>query len=74
MVDYALEQPRQRGARSSKVFKLRKLTLRPGEEVTLTKRHRFAKLSSRQTYAGRYGIDVLVNGRARAHVEFDLAP
>jgi 3-methyladenine DNA glycosylase AlkC len=54
-----------------KVYKLRRITLPAGQDVTLTKRHPFrSNTSTRAIYPGRHAIEILVNGRVRARRTF----
>lgn len=72
VVDYAVHHLRAGGKRTAKVFKLKVLDLRPGQEVQLRKNHSFAPRSVRRYYAGRQEIELLVGGRSLARVAFDL--
>jgi 3-methyladenine DNA glycosylase AlkC len=72
VVDYAVHHVRANGGSSPKVFKGWKLTLAPGEERTLEKRHSLKPVTTRTLYPGTHRIEVLVNGVALAEAAFEL--
>lgn len=72
VVDYAVHHVRANGGSSPKVFKGWKLTLAPGEERTLEKRHSLKPVTTRTLYPGTHRIEVLVNGMALAEAAFEL--
>jgi 3-methyladenine DNA glycosylase AlkC len=72
VVDYAVHHVRANGGSSPKVFKGWKLTLAPGEERTLEKRHSLKPVTTRTLYPGTHRIQVLVNGMALAEAAFEL--
>lgn len=54
-----------------KVYKLRRITLPAGKDVTITKRHPIrSNMTTRAIYPGRHEIEVLVNGTVQARREF----
>jgi hypothetical protein len=71
-VDYVVHHVKANGDTSAKVFKGWKLTLAAGQTVTLDKRHSLKEITTRRYHAGVHRIDVLVNGSAVAHAEFNL--
>ncbi len=72
-VDYAVHRLRANGGASPKVFKGWKLTLAPGEERVLTKRHSLRPVTTRTLYAGRHVVEVRVNGLTLAEASFLLS-
>lgn len=72
VVDYAVHHVRANGGSSPKVFKGWKLTLAPGEERTLEKRHSLKPVTTRTLYPGKHRIEVLVNGVVLAEAAFEL--
>ncbi len=73
MVDYVIEFVKANGARRPKVFKLKKLDIRAGERVVLTKNHRFLKGASTFThFAGTQMIYMQINGQRFGEQEFEL--
>lgn len=72
VVDYAVEFVTARGSHSPKVFKWRNLTLQPGQQVTLRKKHQLKPITTRTYYPGSHKIELQINGELAAAVEFDL--
>ncbi|WP_137920772.1 DNA alkylation repair protein [Hydrogenophaga sp. 2FB] len=72
VVDYAVHHVRANGSASPKVFKGWKLTLAPGEERMLEKRHSLKPVTTRTLYPGTHVIDLRVNGVALAEAAFEL--
>jgi 3-methyladenine DNA glycosylase AlkC len=72
VIDYAVHHVKADGSLSPKVFKGWKLTLAPGEAVTLRKRHSMKPVTTRRYHAGRHGLTVQVNGQTVAEGHFTL--
>lgn len=72
VVDYALHYVKANGQRNAKVFKLKELTLAPGETVRLAKNQRILDMSTRKHHPGLHRLEILVNGQALAAGEFEL--
>jgi len=74
VVDYAVHHVRANGSTRPKVFKGWTLTLGPGEERTLEKRHSLRPVTTRRLYPGPHRIELRVNGRTCASATFELLP
>jgi 3-methyladenine DNA glycosylase AlkC len=72
VVDYAIHYVKKNGESSRKVFKLRTLSLDGGAELTLSKAQTIANFTTRQHYAGRHAVELLVNGAPVAQGHFEL--
>lgn len=72
VIDYRIHYVKKAGGTSGKVFKLKELTLAPGESVAVTRRQSIRDFTTRVHHAGRHEIDVLVNGENLAQGFFDL--
>ena len=72
MVDFRVHYVKASGRTSAKVFKLKQLTLVPGQIVTLSKKLSLTDKSTRRHYPGVHGIELLVNGKAWPLGEFEL--
>jgi len=73
MVDYVIEFVKANGQRRPKVFKLKKLDIKAGEKITLTKNHRFLKDATTFThFKGAQMIYMQINGQRFGDREFDL--
>jgi 3-methyladenine DNA glycosylase AlkC len=73
VVDYRIHYVKKSGARSAKVFKLKELTLAPGQRVALAHRRQIRDFTTRVHYAGRHALELLVNGACVAQGFFDLS-
>jgi 3-methyladenine DNA glycosylase AlkC len=73
-IDYAWLRRLANGRLSPKVFKGWVVELAAGESRTLTKRHSLKPVTTRRDHPGAHAIELLVNGRAAAHVPFTLKP
>ena len=69
LVDYRIHFLKKNGTRRPTTFRLGRVTLAPGEERGLTKRHPFTVTSTRTLYPGTHAVSVVVNG-----VEIDPFP
>jgi len=73
MIDYIIHFQTKAGKQSPKVHKLKKIILKKGESVTLTKKHPFkANMSTRTLYAGEHKIEVQINGKVYVDAVFEL--
>jgi 3-methyladenine DNA glycosylase AlkC len=72
VVDYRIAYVKRRGAAAPKVFKLKVLTLAPGQRITLRHSQSIRDLTTRRHYAGRHEVELIVNGSVVAQSFFDL--
>jgi 3-methyladenine DNA glycosylase AlkC len=72
MIDYVVYHQKAGGKLSPKVFKLKNFTLRPGEKITVLKKHSFKKVTTRRYYAGNHAIEIQINGRRAGRKSFRL--
>jgi 3-methyladenine DNA glycosylase AlkC len=72
MIDYVVYHLRANGRLTPKVFKLAKRTIRPGEVLSIARRHSFAPVTTRRYYPGKQAIEPQVNGKRFGRVEFVL--
>ena len=63
LVDFCVHYLRANGQAKAKVFKLKTLSLAPGQTVPLAKRLSLAEMSTREHYPGLHRVDVLLNGQ-----------
>jgi 3-methyladenine DNA glycosylase AlkC len=71
-VDYIVHYVKKNGKTSSKVFKLKEFTLKPGQTEHISKSQTFENFSTRVHYSGQHKIEILVNGAVSASATFDL--
>lgn len=73
LVDYEIDFVGQGGKRRSKVYKLKQVEIKSGDDIVLAKKHRLP--ASATTYSlnpGTHVLTVLVNGNRMASEEFEL--
>jgi 3-methyladenine DNA glycosylase AlkC len=72
VVDYVIRFVKANSGTSAKVFKLRTLTLNPGEQIRLQKRHSLRPITTRRYYPGQHRVEVQINGVILGGADFDL--
>ncbi|NRP12801.1 hypothetical protein XMM379_001047 [Aliiroseovarius sp. xm-m-379] len=73
LVDYVIQFQRAGGKLSEKVFKLKTLSLKAGQRVTLQKSHHFkGDATTFRLYPGAHQLSVQVNGRRLGTARFTL--
>lgn len=70
MIDYVLFFPGARGEERSKVFKIARRSLAPGERTTVEAAHSFRPITTRRYYPGAYGVALQVNGVVHDRADF----
>jgi 3-methyladenine DNA glycosylase AlkC len=73
VIDYALSFPGAGERVSRKVFKLVQRPIERGEQLTIRKQHSFRPITTRAYRAGKHKLELLVNGRCHAELEFTLS-
>lgn len=71
VVDYCIHYFKKIGL-SPKVFKLKEITLNPGENITIKKSQLFKDLTTRKHYGGKHVLEIMVNGNVLGKKEFTL--
>lgn len=72
VIDYAVHYVKKSGGTSAKVFKWKLLTLEPGQSLTLSRRQSIRNFTTREHYAGKHAVDLLINGEKLASAAFEL--
>lgn len=72
VLDYGIHFMKANGKQSMKVFKLKSMTLQPGEAITVAKRHTIKPITTRAYYSGEHNVELLVNGKGIASEGFVL--
>jgi len=72
VIDYAIHHLKANGKLSPKVFKLKKLQIKPGETISISRRHVIRTITTRKYYAGEHAVEILVNGRGKGTRKFVL--
>ncbi|CAN5694443.1 DNA alkylation repair protein [soil metagenome] len=73
VIDYIVHYVKKSGGTSAKVFKLKELTLNPGESILITRSQNIRDFTTRVHYPGRHTVEVVINGESLAMAFFDLA-
>lgn len=72
VVDYKIHYMKHNGQLKAKVFKLKSITLKAGDSITLTKQHRLADYTTRKHYPGRHLLEITINGHSMGQKSFTL--
>ncbi|MES2454616.1 MAG: DNA alkylation repair protein [Bacteroidota bacterium] len=72
VIDYAIHYVKSNGEQSKKVFKLKELTLQPGQTVKISKKQLFKDLTTRKHHTGKHLIEIMINGKTQGSKEFEL--
>ena len=73
MIDYIIHFRTKAGTLSPKVHKLKKVSLKKGESLTLQKKHHFkANMTTRTLYEGEHKVELQINGTLYASSTFIL--
>lgn len=72
MVDYRIHYAKKTGVLLPKVFKLKELSLKPGESVFISKKQSFQDFTTRKHFPGKHRLEILVNGMVAKRVEFGV--
>ncbi|MDR1284460.1 MAG: DNA alkylation repair protein [Opitutaceae bacterium] len=73
VVDYAIHYVKKSGGASPKVFKLKELTLGPGETAAITRGQSIRDFTTRTHHPGLHAVEILVNGESLARSGFHLS-
>lgn len=74
MIDYEIDYQKANNKRGKKVFKLKKLSLQPGDRITLSKKHLFpADATTLTFYPGQHHITLQINGVKMNTAQFELS-
>lgn len=72
VLDYLVHFKKANGSLAPKVFKWTKLTLQPGETLSLSRDHAIRPITTRVYYGGTQAVSLRVNGRDFGFSEFEL--
>lgn len=71
-IDYTVHHARAQGGASAKTFKGWRVSLAPGETLTLAKSHSMRPVTTRRYHPGEHQIDLRINGQIVAQARFKL--
>lgn len=63
VIDYCMHFKKNYGGNSEKVFKLKKITLKPKEKISIEKKHSLKQITTRVYYSGIHFIEIQINGQ-----------
>ncbi|MTI00308.1 DNA alkylation repair protein [Roseibium sp. RKSG952] len=72
LVDYVVHFRKANGSLSGKVFKWTTVTLRPGEQLRLSRTHAIRPITTRKYYSGTQAVSLRVNGQDFGYSAFEL--
>jgi 3-methyladenine DNA glycosylase AlkC len=72
VIDYAIDYVKANGSTSSKVFKLKALTLSGKATEPIARGQHIKELTTRRHYAGLHAVHVLINGERVASSAFEI--
>ncbi len=73
IIDYILHYQTKRGKLTPKVHKLKKLELKSGEKINITKKHPLkANMSTRKLYCGEHKIELQINSKTYGLQSFNI--
>src|SRR5450830_2164747 len=72
LIHHRIRYVRQNQATSAKVFKLKEVTLEPGQHIAFERRQQIRDFTTRTHYAGQHQVELIVNGQLVAQSVFDL--
>jgi 3-methyladenine DNA glycosylase AlkC len=73
MIDYRIHYFKKSGAQLPKVFKLKEITLKPGEVVSIAKKQRFQDFTTRKLFSGVHVLEIVVNGEVMKRKQFEFS-
>ncbi|MEE4016013.1 DNA alkylation repair protein [Roseibium sp. FZY0029] len=72
VIDYLIHFRKANGTLAPKVFKWTKMTLDPGERLTLSRSHAIRPITTRVYYGGTQAVSLRINGKDFGFSEFEL--
>jgi len=71
-LEYAIEFVKANGKRNKKVFQISEASMKENEKKSHSKKHSFKNLSTRIHYPGIHSIILIINGKERGSIDFEL--
>ncbi len=70
VIDYIVDYPMANNKTSKKVFKIKKVLLRKGENITINKKQAFRLMTTKKLYSGEYSLIIQINGKEYGNTKF----
>jgi 3-methyladenine DNA glycosylase AlkC len=71
-VEYAITYRTSTGKPSRKVFKVTEKEFTAGEKISFTRKQRFTDFTTRKHYPGKHDLEIIVNGKTKSALNFNL--
>lgn len=71
-IEYAITFLTSTGKCSRKVFKVSEKEFNPDETINFVRRQRFTDFTTRKHYPGKHKLEVIVNGKPKTSLDFEL--
>ena len=72
MIDYRIHYCKKSGAQLPKIFKLKEITLKQNDVVSITKKQRFQDFTTRKLFSGLHVLEIVVNGTVVKRKTFEF--
>jgi len=72
VIDYVVRYPAIKNRNSTKVFKLKKVSLTKGSSIKISKNHAFRLMTTKKLYTGEHSVSIQINGKEFKSVIFNL--
>ena len=72
LIDYVIHHQKANGTTSPKVFKWKTTNLAANKSLSIDKKHPMKKITTRQYYAGKHSLEIMVNGVSMGKTDFEL--
>jgi len=71
-LEYGIDFMKANGKQSRKIFQISEMAMAKGQEKLYSKAHSFADLSTRKHYPGAHSVTLIVNGKERGTLDFNI--
>ncbi len=71
-VEFRIDYVKANGKTSQKIFKISEAGYKKGVVYHFAKKHAFRQLTTRKHYPGKHTLSIIVNGKSRAKLMFDV--
>lgn len=72
IIDYSIDFIKANGKSGKKMFKLKSLEIRPGENLTINKKHSLKPITTMKFYSGTHHLKLQINGEVLNKISFLL--
>lgn len=72
VIDFVVKYPTANNRKSKKVFKIKKVNIEKGKQISISKNHAFRLMTTKKLYSGEHKISIQINGKEFGEVSFNL--